>query len=52
MLLIQRMNIPLDIALIYELTYYKDFMFRPKHEAGYSANAIWNLCPMEYFHFQ
>jgi len=35
-----------------ELTYYKDFMFRPKYEAGYSANAILNLGPMEYFPFQ
>jgi hypothetical protein len=35
-----------------ELTYYKDFMIRPKHEAGYSANAILNLCPMEYFPFK
>jgi hypothetical protein len=35
-----------------ELTYYKDFTFRPKHEAGYSANATLNFCPMEYFPFK
>ena len=35
-----------------EPTYYKDFMLGPKHEAGYSANAILKLCPMEYFPFQ